>query len=449
MDNRRDGIEMGFVAVGRAVRTNEDRRLRPSGEIDLPDIADERVGEGSRVRTSRRFGFWAVGYALLALTAFSTAPSPLYGLYQQRDNLSSLTITVVYSVYAGGILVSLLLVGHISDWYGRRPVLIPALSVALLAAVLFCVWKSLPGLLVARFLTGLALGAALTAATAYLGDIDVGIEDTPTRRSQVVATVGNVGGLATGALIAGFLAQYLRDKLTVPYLVFVAALAVAIVGVLLAPESRSPGGSHPRYHPQRLGLPSTHRSEFIAATLGIFLCFAVVGLFAGLAGAFLAGPLHQSSHALVGVTIFACFGVACLVQVTTIKWSVPRLLAFGVVVTLAGLVVLVSSTWVAPPSLALFLVGGAIVGAGSGAIFRGTLTMTVSTSANNERASALASFFVAGYLGLSLPVVALGVALQSVSPKVTLLAFALVVGLAMLAAAPVLTARKGGEGEPQ
>jgi hypothetical protein len=151
----------------------------------------------------------------------------------------------------------------------------------------------------------------------------------------------------------------------------------------------------------------------------------------------------------VGVTIFACFGVACLVQVTTSKWSVPRLLAFGVVVTLAGLVVLVSSTWVAPPSLALFLVGGAIVGAGSGAIFRGTLTMTVSTSASNERASALASFFVAGYLGLSLPVVALGVALQSVSPRVTLLAFALVVGLAMLAAAPVLTARRGGGGERQ
>ena len=310
---------------------------------------------------------------------------------------------------------------------------------------MFCVWKSLPGLLVARFLTGLALGATLTAATAYLGDIDVGIEGTPSVRSQVVATVGNVGGFATGALIAGFLSQYLRDKLTVPYLVFVAALAVAIVCVLLAPESRPPAASHPRYHPQRLGLPSTHRSEFIAATLGIFLCFAVVGLFAGLAGAFLAGPLHQSSHALVGVTIFACFGVACLVQVTTSKWSVPRLLAFGVVVTLAGLVVLVSSTWSR-------LESGSLPGRWChrrrrfGGIFRGTLTMTVSTSANNERASALASFFVAGYLGLSLPVVALGVALQSVSPKVTLLAFALVVGLAMLAAAPVLTARKGGVG---
>ena len=433
--------------MGEVGRINEGRRLLPSGEIDLPDIADEPVCEGSRARASRRFGFWAVGFALLALTAFSTAPSPLYGLYQQRDSLSSLTITVVYAVYAAGILVSLLLVGHISDWYGRRTVLIPALSVALLAASLFCVWKSLPGLLLARFLTGLALGATLTAATAYLGDVDVGIEGTPARRSQVVATVGNVGGLATGALIAGFLSQYLRDKLTLPYLVFVAALALAIVCVLLAPESRPPAAGHPRYHPQRLGLPTAHRSDFVAATVGIFLCFAVVGLFAGLAGVFLAGPLHQSSHALVGVTIFVSFGAACLVQLSTSQWSLPRLLAFGIVVTLTGLVVLVTSTWITPPSLALFLVGGAVVGAGSGAIFRGTLTMTVSTSANSERASALTSFFVAGYLGLSLPVVALGVALQSISPKVALLVFALAVGLAMLAAAPVLTARKAGDGE--
>jgi MFS family permease len=409
------------------------------------------VGEGRRTRASRRFGFWAVGFALLALTAFSTAPSPLYGLYQQRDNLSSLTVTAVYAVYAAGILVSLLLVGHVSDWYGRRTVLIPALSIALLAGVLFCLWKSLPNLLVARFLTGLALGATLTAATAYLGDVDVGVEGTPSRKSQVVATVANVGGLATGPLIAGLLAQYLGYRLTLPYVVFAIALAVALAGVLFAPETRASAGSPPRYHPQRLGLPATHRAEFIAATLGIFLCFAVAGLFAGLAGVFLAGPLHQPSHALVGVTIFVNFGAACVVQITTSKWTVPRLLTLGVVLTLAGLAVLVFSTWITPPSLGLFLGGGAIVGGGSGAIFRGTLTMTVSASATNERASALASFFVAGYLGLSLPVVALGIVLQKISPKVTLLAFALVVGLAMLAAAPVLTARNRGtkEGESQ
>ena len=73
-------------------------------------------------RLSRRAGFWAIAFSFWVVAAFSTAPSSLYGLYEQREHLSSLTITFVYAVYAVGIVVSLLLVGHVSDWYGRRPV---------------------------------------------------------------------------------------------------------------------------------------------------------------------------------------------------------------------------------------------------------------------------------------------------------------------------------------
>jgi MFS family permease len=74
-------------------------------------------------------------------------------------------------VYAVGIVVSLLLAGHVSDWYGRRPVLLSALGVAVLAAVVFLVWRSLAGLLVARVLTGLAFGAAVATATAFITDL--------------------------------------------------------------------------------------------------------------------------------------------------------------------------------------------------------------------------------------------------------------------------------------
>src|SRR5438034_10922923 len=70
---------------------------------------------------SRRAGFWAVALAFFTVTAFSTAPSSLYGLYEQQLHLSSITITVVYAVYALGTVASLLLVGLVSDWYGRRP----------------------------------------------------------------------------------------------------------------------------------------------------------------------------------------------------------------------------------------------------------------------------------------------------------------------------------------
>src|SRR5688500_7967457 len=74
-------------------------------------------------RLSRDAGFWAVAFSFLALTAFSTAPSALYGLYEQQEQLSSLTITIVYAVYSAGVVASLLLAGHVSDWYGRRAVL--------------------------------------------------------------------------------------------------------------------------------------------------------------------------------------------------------------------------------------------------------------------------------------------------------------------------------------
>ena len=108
------------------------------------------------------------------MSAFSTAPSSLYGLYEQQEHLSSLTITIVYAVYAIGIVVSLLLAGHVSDWYGRRAVMLPALAIAVAAAVVFLAWRSLAGLLVARVLTGLALGAAVATATAFITDLDAG-----------------------------------------------------------------------------------------------------------------------------------------------------------------------------------------------------------------------------------------------------------------------------------
>ena len=73
-------------------------------------------------RLSRRAGFWAVAFSFLIVTALSTAPSSLYGLYELHEHLAPLTITIVYAVYAAGVTTSLLLAGHVSDWYGRRVV---------------------------------------------------------------------------------------------------------------------------------------------------------------------------------------------------------------------------------------------------------------------------------------------------------------------------------------
>ena len=51
--------------------------------------------------TRHRSDFWAVAFAFLIVMAFATLPSPLYGLYRERDGLSAFTITVVYAIFAG------------------------------------------------------------------------------------------------------------------------------------------------------------------------------------------------------------------------------------------------------------------------------------------------------------------------------------------------------------
>ena len=110
----------------------------------------------------------------------------------------------------------------------------------------------------------------------------------------------------------------------------------------------------------------------------------------------------------------------------------------GITPALVGLAVLIASAWTSPPSLVLFLLGGIVAGAGGGAIFRGSLTAGIAASAPADRAAALATFFVAGYAGISLPVLGVGTALEHLSTRVTLLAFGLAVGAGLLAAVPLL-----------
>jgi MFS family permease len=391
----------------------------------------------SRLRLSRRAGFWAVAFAFFAATAFSTAPSSLYGLYVEQEGLSSLDVSVVYAVYACGLLVSLVLVGHVSDWYGRRAVLLPATVLAIAAAAVFVAWTSLPGLLVARVLTGLAVGAIVATASAFIADLDAGHAGGPTRRATVVATIANIGGLGAGPLIAGLLALDPETALTLPFLAFLAALVLALVAVAVAPEGHPPSRPLPRYRPQRLAVPAAARPQFVAATAGVLLCFAVFGLFAGLAGTFLAETGHPSP-ALAGAAILATFGAGVCVQIATLSWPVHRLIAYGLAPTIAGLVLVVASAWTSPPSLALFLAGGVVAGAGGGAIFSGSLTLVIQASGPEDRAAGLAMFFTAGYIGVSLPVLGLGVALEHVSSRTALLGFGAVVSAGILVAARVL-----------
>jgi MFS family permease len=254
----------------------------------------------------------------------------------------------------------------------------------------------------------------------------------------MAGTIFNVGGLAVGALVAGLLAQYVHSPLTIPWVVFLIALGVACLAVLVVPETRTRVVPRPRYRPQRITVPRHARGQFFAATGAAGIAFAGLGLFTGLAGVILVETLHRTSLALSGATVFAVFAGAAAMQFVSMTWSRRTVLVAGMGLLLAGLGLVVLSAWLPTPNLALFLIGGVVAGTGSGAIFKGSLGTVMMIADPEHRAESLAGLLLAGYLGLSVPAIGMGVALRQISPKVTLLGFSIVVAVALIAAAPAL-----------
>ncbi|HWG27841.1 MFS transporter [Actinospica sp.] len=387
------------------------------------------------------FGFWVATLAFLVNMGFSAVPTPLYVLYQQRDHFSTIMLTVVYAVYAVGVIASLFLAGHISDWVGRKRVFVPALLVNALSAVIFLAEPSLPGLLVARVVSGVSVGLTTATATVYLGELHARrpAGSTAPRRGQIVATAANLGGIGVGPLVAGLLAQFAPQPLRLPYIVFLVALVVLAGLVALSPETAVAPDPAPRYRPQRIAVPRNARGTFFAATATGLASFAVYGIFNSLAPSFLAVTLHQSSHAVAGAVAFAAFASGALIQLALIRAGLDTTLRSAPLILIPGLALLIAGMWV--PSLVLFVIGGVVVGAGAALAFRGGLTAAAATAPPESRAEVLAAFFLGAYVGLSVPVVILGVATQYVSARSAMVVFAALVAAAIVLCVRILRRR--------
>jgi Na+/melibiose symporter-like transporter len=383
---------------------------------------------------SHRLGFLSVGFAYLTVMALSAAPSPLYPIYQHVDGFSTFTITLVYAAFAIGVLTSLFLAGHLSDWHGRRRLLVPAVALAAVSSAIFLIWPQLPALFAARFINGLATGVVTATATVWLAELHL-----DARRAQLTASSINIGGLGLGPLVAGFLAQWVGHPLRVPYAILLGLLLVALALIALTPETRERPNPRPAYRPQRASVPAAARSAYFGAAGAAFLAFAVLGMFSALAGTLLAGTLGHSSRALAGGMIAIVFGSGVAFTLATTSWAPRRHLGTGMAAVLLGLALIVLAAWA--PSLTLFIAGGALVGAGAGAMFKGSLGTVIAVAEPDSRAEAVAGLFLAGYIGLSIPVIALGVALQELSAKVALLGFASLAAAGIVAASRPLLGR--------
>ena len=344
------------------------------------------------------------GAVFAVCMAGTTLPTPLYGLYQDTFGFSELTVTIVYAVYAFGVIGVLLLAGNASDAVGRRPVLLWGLGCAAVSAVCFLCATSLGWLYVGRLLSGLSAGLFTGAATAYVMELAPG-RGSP--RATLVATAANMGGLGCGPLLAGLLAQYAAWPLRLPFAVHLALLAGSALLLLGLEETVRERRPLSTVRPRRPGLPPEVRSVFKPAALASFAGFALFGVFTSVSPAFLSESLDVDNHAVSGLIVALAFFASIAGQAAVGRFGVRRSLPLGCAALLIGLALLAGALrWQLLP---LVVVSALVGGAGQGLAFGAALSGVAGASPADRRAAVISTLFVVAYTGISLPVIGVGV----------------------------------------
>ncbi|WP_079179015.1 MFS transporter [Streptomyces humi] len=365
----------------------------------------ERTERTERARAARkpippRAAFYVLASVVVSFLAASSAPTPLYATYQAEWGFSPITTTVVFGVYAIAVLSGLLVLGKLSDHVGRRPVLIASIAAQAAAMVLFATASGVGELLAGRIVQGLSTGAAL-------GAIGAGMMDINRSRGTLANALAPGLGTATGALVSGFVVQYLPAPTHTIYLGLLAVFAAQAVAIALIDETVTrERGALASLVPE-IRLPRAVRGAVLATAPVMFAVWALAGFYGSL-GPALVRTLVGSTSAVYGglglfvLAIVAASSVLALrnASATTVMYTGVAALVTGVTLTLVA---------VAQGLPALFFVGTAVAGLGFGSGFQGGIRTVMPLTRPHESSGVLSLLFVVSYLGMGAPSVLAGV----------------------------------------
>lgn len=375
----------------------------------------------------------------MASLAFAAVPTPLYRLYQAQDGFPTWMITVVFAVYAVGVLVALWLAGHVSDWMGRRRVALVGVAAEIAAAAVFLLSSAVPALLAARVLTGVGIGLLTPTVTAWLGELRAAARPgTSPLVASTTATAGTSLGFGLGPLVTGFVAARVGAPLVDPYVIFLVVLALSAAAMALAPETVR--RHHRRWSPQPLRLPSSSPGLFVVACALVVAAFAVFSTVMALTPTILATVMGSTSLSVAGAVTFVLFAVAALAQVLTARSSRGQQLVMIATFCSVGLILLATSVLTA--SLALFVVALALTGAGVGQLFRAAVVTVSGLAEPGERGQVLAALYLIAYVGLAVPTVLVGVALTLAPAVPVIVVFCALVLAAVLGASAAMARQR-------
>ncbi|MUN62384.1 MFS transporter [Kocuria sediminis] len=390
--------------------------------------------------------FWVQASVLVVLMAASSAPSPLYPLYQELWGFPPVVITVVFAAYVLALLTALLTVGSLSDHLGRRPVVLACLGLEIVAMLVFALAGSEAALVAARLVQGVATGTAMGALGAYL------IELEPPARPGLGTVLNGAGptfGLAAGAVASSLIVAAAPGAVSLIYVVLLVLLVLQVVATALGPETveRKPGALA-SLRP-RVQFPPAVRRSALWVLPAAAATWSLGGLVLSLGPSVVRSMTGADSVVLTGLLVAALTGTGGLTTLLLGSVRASRVLVLGMSTLVVGMAATVAGLLTG--SVGLYFAATVVAGVGFGAGFLGVLRTLLPQAAPRERAGLLSAIYVVSYLANSIPAVAAGALAGRVGLVPTAVGYSgmvLVLALVVLAGQAVRarSARRGAAG---
>ncbi|HHK8346786.1 TPA: MFS transporter, partial [Serratia marcescens] len=283
-------------------------------------------------QASRRTILLFLALALMSALLNSSAPTPLYPLYQQQFALSSVSLTVVYGAYAAGVLIALFGVGNLAGKVkDLRSMIVPALLVVLSGALLFARADTFAMMLMARLLAGVGTGALTGAANIALvrfGPRDGG------KNAALIATLSFTTGLALGPIFSGIALQTGFHPTTLPFVFIMVIAAVAALGVMFswprgvvtAPTHAAPAATEKSSLLDGLRITG---GKFYVCAGALFICWALAASILAIGPSVAETLLGMYQRGVFGYAIAVYLLIAGISQILSRRLNARHSLLFG------------------------------------------------------------------------------------------------------------------------
>ncbi|WP_280232422.1 MFS transporter [Nocardia cyriacigeorgica] len=347
---------------------------------------------------------WAYALVLAAsgvALGVSGVPAPLYGIYEREWHLSPLTTTIVFAVYAIAALGAVLVSGRISDVVGRKPVLLGAFATMIAGLIVFVLADTVPMLLLARALHGLAVGATVVAGAAALLDLR---PHRGARSGQLTGVAFNVG-MAVAILGSALLAQYAPNPLRTPYVVISVICLIIGIGVLALREPHAARVAG-RIRIAKPAVPQEIRGDFWFSAIGVMAAWSVLGVLLSLYPSLAAEKTGIHNLVFGGVVVASTALSAALAQLFATGVPARSAAIIGDIGMAIALLLTVPAlgthNWVAVIGIGLAL--GATFGLG----FGGSLRHLSNVVPQHKRGETMSAYYLLAYSAMALPTVVAG-----------------------------------------